>query len=86
MKYFTFRRTSNNFDDILDDSTIKKLVRVKIQWTGNLLIGIMDDKSEQTISYMTLKFGEDFAPEIESFAPVPGKDYVPEKDSSKFKK
>ena len=40
MKYYTFYRESNKFDDILNDINLKKIVRQKVSWDNYLMIGI----------------------------------------------
>lgn len=75
MKYYTFNRESDNFDDILSDKVIKKL-RVKIRWTNTLLIGLAD-ADEKTQGYVVLKYGDDIVKLVNTdFTPVPGKDYT----------
>lgn len=78
MKYIYFHRTTNDFTDILKDSVIKPHVYVKISWTNYLLLGLADDKKEDSIiSYVNLKFGDDIATDIHAdFTPIPNKDYV----------
>jgi len=79
MKYFTFTRESNKFDDILKDATIKKAIRMKILFRNHLIIGI-DLGQGQTESYITLKYGEDLNTDlIKDFSPIPNVEYVPQK-------
>lgn len=86
MKYYTFYRENNNFDDILNDQIIKKIIDEKIRWFQYLIIG-MNDKHEQTFSYITLKYGDEMKQElVKDFSPIPGIDYIPKKDASKYKK
>lgn len=86
MKYYTFYREDNRFDDILTDANIKKLVKFKITWYQYLMIGIKKDGNDQTFSYITLRYGDDIKnPDVQDFTPVPGVDYVPKKDKSRFK-
>lgn len=85
MKYYTFYRENNNFDDILNDINLKKTIKFKIKWKSYLMIGIPED--ERQFSYITLKYGDDIKPpDIKDFTPVPGVDYVPKKDKNKFTK
>lgn len=87
MKYYNFRRENNNFTDILQDATIKKVVDVKIQWYQHLVIGIRSEGNERAFSYITLMFGEDMVNELsKDYTPVPGVDYMPKKDKSRFTK
>jgi len=88
MKHYTFYREDNNFNDILNDVSIKKLIDEKIRWYQWLTIGIADtEKNSQSFSLITLKYGDDMKQDfIRDFTPVPGLDYIPKKDASKFKK
>ena len=84
MKYYTFYRENNNFDDILNDQIIKKIIDEKMRWFQHLIIG-MNDKHEQTFSYITLKYGDEMKPTlVRDFSPVSGIDYVPKQDASKY--
>jgi len=86
MKYYTFYRENNNFDDILSDTNIKKIMSTKLSWYQYLMIGI-DDGNERSLSYITLKYGDDMKPpDIRDFTPVPGIDYIPKKDKTKYSK
>lgn len=86
MKYYTFYRESNDFDDILNDNIIKKIVDEKIRWYQYLIIG-MNDKHEQSFSYITLKYGDEMKPDlVKDFSPVPGVDYIPKRDIDQYKK
>lgn len=88
MKHYTFYREDNNFTDILNDISIKKLIDEKIRWYQWLTIGIADTtKNSQSFSLLTLKYGDDMKQDfIKDFSPVPGVDYIPKKDASKYKK
>lgn len=78
MKYFTFYRENNNFDDLLSDQTIKKAVDEKILWYKHLILGFSDTCSEQTISYLTIKYGDEMVRSlVKDFSPKPGIDYIP---------
>lgn len=80
MKYITFYRESNKFADILTDPVIKKLIRYKTTWTRFLIIGLenYDDKNDQILSYITLKYGDDMKSEtVPDRSPVPNVDYTP---------
>ena len=86
MKYYTFYRENNNFDDILNDQIIKKIIDEKMRWFQHLIIG-MNDKHEQTFSYITLKYGDEMKQElVRDFSPVPGVDYIPKRDANQYKK
>ena len=86
MKYYTFYRENNNFDDILNDQIIKKIIDEKMRWYQYLIIG-MNDKHDQTFSYITLKYGDEMKQElVKDFSPIPGIDYVPKRDASLYEK
>jgi hypothetical protein len=85
MKYYTFYRENNNFTDILTDNNIKKVVDMKISWHRHLMIGLKETTNSGTFSYITLKYGDEMIPSItKDYSPVPGVDYVPKKDITKF--
>jgi len=80
MKFYTFYRESNNFDDILKDVALKKFVSEKIRWTNYLQIGICNYKkdAEKIFSYITLKYGDEIRTNItKDYSPKPNVDYVP---------
>ena len=80
MKYFTFYRESNNFDDILNDINLKKLITTKLRWNNYLMIGINKYKkdAEKTFSYLTLKYGDEMRTNLtKDYSPVPNVDYIP---------
>jgi hypothetical protein len=80
MKYYTFYRESNNFDDILSDNSVKKIIDTKIKWHQHLMIGINKEGNEQNFSLITLKYGEDMINNLtKDFTPVAGVDYMPKK-------
>jgi hypothetical protein len=81
MKYYTFYRENNVFDDILSDITIKKIVRTKISWLNYLMVGIEDE--DKIASYITLKFGDSIRTDlVKDFSPIPFKDYTPIRNSN----
>ena len=88
MKYYTFYRENNDFKDILNDPLVKKIADTKIRWYQYLTVGIQDTPTNsQSFSLITLKYGDDMKqPDFADFTPVPGVDYIPKKDASKFKK
>ena len=80
MKYFTFYRESNNFDDILKDINLKKLITTKLRWDNYLMIGINKYKkdAEKTFSYITLKYGDEMRTQLtKDYSPIPQLDYIP---------
>ncbi len=80
MKYFTFYKESNNFDDILNDINIKKSITTKIHWNHYLMIGINEYKkdAEKIFSYITLKYGDEMRNKLtKDYRPIPNIDYTP---------
>jgi hypothetical protein len=53
-----------------------------------LVIGLHEtEKNNQNSSYITLKFGDEMQNDlIKDRSPIPGVDYVPKKDLSRYKK
>ena len=84
MKYYTFRRTSNDFHDILHDIAIKKSIVTKISWDEHLLIGFCEGVADSVLGYLVLKYGEEIVDLIPTdFTPIIGKDYIPREKSNK---
>ena len=79
MKYYIFKRTDNNFKDILNDPCFKGKVYTKITWSKHMMIGLDNDLPEDTVSYLYLKFGDDlvdFNNICKDREPIRNKDYV----------
>lgn len=87
MKYITFYRENNNFDDIIKDSQLKKLICTKITWTNYLLVGLEESKTtEQVLSIITLKYGDEIKTSLtKDYSPIANVDYVPDQDLTKWK-
>ena len=80
MKYYTFFRENDNFDDILSDNIVKKIAGTKICWYQHLMIGINKHGNDQNFSMLTLKYSEDMVNNLtKDFTPVAGVDYTPDK-------
>ena len=80
MKYYTFYRENNNFDDIESDNIVKKFADTKIKWYQHFMIAMKKDGNDQNFSMLTLKYGEDMVNNLtKDFTPVAGVDYIPEK-------
>jgi hypothetical protein len=80
MKYYTFYRENNNFDDILTDPSIKKFISEKIRWKNYLKIGIDDyqKEAEKVFFYINIKYGDEIRTELtKDYSPVANKDYIP---------
>ena len=83
MKYFTFKRTSGNFDDILKDVSMKKWIYTRLFWDEHLMVGLSHEAPESVYGYIVLKYGDDVVNPLEKdFTPLPGKDYSPKKPAS----
>lgn len=87
MKYYTFFRENNNFDDILSDNNIKKKLRFKIKWYCHLVIAFEKESDEQFLGYLILKFGDSIK-DLTNFdyTPKPYIDYTPIGDKRKSQK
>jgi hypothetical protein len=77
MTTYQFQRESDNFKDILEDTTIKGKIVTKISWKGHILIQL-DDYEQKLDSYIILKYGDDLRNNlVPDRAPEPFKDYQP---------
>jgi len=57
MKYYIFYREDDDFNDILHDANIKKLLDVKLRYSQHLLMG-GEEIPEDIQSYIVLKYGD----------------------------
>lgn len=81
MKFYTFKRESNDFDDIIKDSGLKSYISTKIKWRGYLMIGLNFNADEKVYGYVVLKYGEDIVnPAEKDYTPIPNKDYIPKRN------
>ena len=88
MKTYIFKRESNDFDDILNDPTIKPEFRTVLSWQDHIMICTETYGDEDEInSYILLKYGDDLAKDlIKDFSPKPYIDYQPDPNRpEKFK-
>lgn len=77
MKFYQFYREEDNFDDILQDITLKKKIYTKIRWSQHLLIGI-NDSDESVFSYVEIKYGDSLRNSLtKDYSPIPNVDYLP---------
>lgn len=84
MKYLVFYRESNNFTDILSEPQVKKYCKRKIKWLHHLLLAFNEGQknSEQTLAYLTIKFGDEIVNLVETdYSPITNVDYIPEGNS-----
>lgn len=80
MKFYTFKRESNKFDDILKDSNLKKWISTKIYWDEHLMVGLSWGAPETIYGYLILKYGECLVNPLDrDYTPVPGRDYLPKR-------
>lgn len=81
MKFYTFKRESDQFDDIIKDIGIKSYISTKIKWKKYLMIGLNHSADEKIYGYIVLKYGEDIVNLAErDFTPIPHKDYIPKRN------
>ncbi len=81
MKYYTFKRESNDFSDILSDPSIKNTIRTKISWLNHLMVGFTENKeSDNIFGYIVLKYGDYMInPFDKDYTPKPNIDYIPKR-------
>jgi len=80
MKYYTFYRESNSFDDILKDIVIKKYIEEITRWRKYLNIGIEDKNVDKVSIHITLKYGDELRDDlITDYSPKPNIDYIPKR-------
>ena len=78
MKHLVFKGTTDCLEGLLADPALKPYIHTKLSWNEHVLIAVDDDLSEETISYITLKYGDYRVHEpVKDFSPIPGKDYIP---------
>lgn len=79
MKYYILYREDDNFDDILSDSNIKKLFKLRIKYYQHIILA-GDKIPDDLQSYIVLKHGDDIIDIANIFIdrkPIPFKDYTP---------
>ena len=83
MKYYTFYRESNKFDDIVNDIVIKKYVDEVITWKNFLRLGIVECFENKVNIHITLKYGDEMRNQLtnKDYKPIMGIDYIPNKDT-----
>ena len=80
MKYYTFYRESNNFDDILKDTALKKYIDYITTWTNYLMIGLNEEFENKVNIHITLKYGDELRNELtKDYRPISGVDYFPKR-------
>lgn len=84
MKYYNFYRESNDFTDILNDPNIKTVVKFKMQYSNNLVLGFGYIPDDKLLAYVVLKYGDDIKNLHDfNYTPIPNKDYIPIRKSRK---
>lgn len=80
MKYYTFKRESNDFTDILTDTVLKKAIATKIKWKHHLMVNFKSNVDEGILGYVILKYGECIINPVEKdYTPIPNVDYIPKR-------
>lgn len=80
MKLYTFKRESNDFNDILKDKEMKSAIVTKISWKDHLMIQFKSNVNDSTLGYMMLKYGENIINPVErDYTPRPNIDYIPKR-------
>jgi len=78
MKYYTFYRESNNFDDIIKDKVIKKYINATVFWKNYCQVGIDEFNATKVNIHITLKYGDELRNNLTpDFSPKPNIEYVP---------
>lgn len=76
-----FKRSNNNFDDILNDSSLKKFIDYKITWSNHLLIKFTYVMPNEIKTYINIKYGDDIVDRtqiVPDRTPKMYVDYIPE--------
>lgn len=82
MKYYTFFKDNNDFNDILNDVNIKPFVKTKLKWVNHLMLGLTEnnDKSQNIFGYIVLRYGDNIVnPITRDFTPKNNIDYIVKK-------
>jgi hypothetical protein len=78
MIYYTFKRESNDFKDMLSDVTIKKEIDTQMAWHQHITLGFRDDVPQKTLGYLVIKYGDEITNPFEfDYSPVENVDYIP---------
>ncbi len=79
MKYYTFYNKDSDFTSLLKDPGLKKRILLKISWYEHMMIGIRQNKKNESIdSYIMLRYGDSLVTDlIKDLSPKPGIDYYP---------
>jgi hypothetical protein len=84
-----FKRSNNNFGDILNDTNINSYIDFKISWLNHLLLSFADTMPAEIISYINIKYSDDMIDKthiVKDRTPIIFKDYHPlSADKSKLR-
>jgi len=75
-----FKRSSNDFSDILFDTNFKNNIDLKISWLEHLMVKFSDNMPKEIHSYINIKYGDDIVDKsqiVPDRTPIPYKDYQP---------
>jgi hypothetical protein len=76
MIYYTFKRESNDFTDLLNDVSIKKDIDTQMSWYQHITLGFRDDVPQKTLGYLVIKYGDEITNPFEfDYSPVENVDY-----------
>jgi len=76
MIYYTFKRESNDFTDLLNDVAIKKDIDTQMSWYQHITLGFRDDVPQKTLGYLVIKYGDEITNPFEfDYSPVENIDY-----------
>ena len=78
MIYYTFKRESNDFTDMLSDVSIKKEIDTQMSWYQHITLGFRDDVPQKLLGYLVIKYGDEITNPFEiDYSPVENVDYIP---------
>jgi hypothetical protein len=69
-----FKSENNNFDDLLQESCIKKADIKLFYYQGMIVNGEFTD---QQLNFLYLKYGDQLINPVKDYKPIPYKDYTP---------
>lgn len=76
MAAIIFKRTSNDFSDILKEKCIRQKIRTKIFWPDHMII-VLSSHAASEISFIKLKYLSDILPRLSpDRTPIEGIDYA----------
>lgn len=73
MKTYYFKRENNDFSDLLAEKFLQKKDIETMFYYQHLIV--VADFSDQELSYLTLKYGDEMINPIIDYKPIPNVDY-----------